>query len=209
MTSPCSAIVLAGGKSSRLGQDKRSLHLAAGRTQLEETVSRVAMVSADVVIAVDGAPERYGHLQGTVVIDERPGCGPLGGLCAGLAAIRNDCALVVACDLPFLSIAVLRALLARACGQDLVVPRRRDRTLEMLHGVYRKTCLPVARRRLAASQLKLTDLALALIADGLTVRFVDETELVREDPELRSFVNVNTPEDLRVVQTLLRDQQST
>jgi molybdopterin-guanine dinucleotide biosynthesis protein A len=79
----------------------------------------------------------------------------------------------------------------------------------MLHAVYRKTCLPVARRLLAAKQLRLAGLAPALIADGLVVRFVGESELILFDAELRSFVNVNTPEDLGAVEKLLRERRAT
>jgi molybdopterin-guanine dinucleotide biosynthesis protein A len=209
VTSRCSAIVLAGGKSSRLGQDKRALRLVSARTQLEETVCRVAAVSTDVVVVVDSAPEVYRQLAARVVTDERSGAVPLGGLCAGLVAIRQERALVVACDLPFLSVTVLRSLVEQSDAADLVVPRRADGTLEMLHAIYRKTCLGVARRHLATGQLRLADLVPAILSEGLVVRLIDESELIDLDPELRSFVNVNTPQDLRRVHALFSAEQST
>ncbi len=188
--------MLAGGKSRRLGQDKRQLPIPTPRPLLAETIARVSQLSDDVIVAVatdapspELAPARF-------VLDAAPDCGPLGGICSGLAAARHERALVVACDLPFLNLAVLRALLRRTTAEALVVPRRADGRLEMLHAIYDRACLPTLQRRLASRQLRLSDLADALLERGFAVRFVDEAELAAEDPELLSFFNVNTPEDL-------------
>ena len=188
--------MLAGGKSRRLGQDKRQLPIASPLPLLAETIARVSQLSDDVIVA-SGSDAPWPELAPTrFVLDAGPDCGPLGGICSGLAAVRHERALVVACDLPFLNLAVLRALLRRTAGEALVVPRRADGRLEMLHAIYDRACLPTIQRRLASRQLRLSDLAEALEQQGLGVRFVDEAELAAEDPELLSFFNVNTPEDL-------------
>ncbi len=202
MTGEASAIVLAGGRSTRLGQDKRLVRLDSERTLLERTVQRVASLVEDVVVVV-GAGERLTDDLARVVTDEWPGTGPLGGLCTGLARVCHAYALVVACDLPFLNVDVLRALLARPRAYDLLVPRRADGTVELLHGIYRTTCLPVARDRLAAGRLRLAGLIDDLQAADRTVVFVDEDDLRPFDPDLRTFFNLNTPADLHLARALV------
>jgi molybdopterin-guanine dinucleotide biosynthesis protein A len=197
VTASASAIVVAGGKSSRLGQDKRQLRLTSSRTLLEETIERLSALSDDVVVvgsdlsAVAGPSIRF-------VADPLPGAGPLNGLYGGLSAVQNEYAVAVACDLPFLSVRLLRVLVDYPRDYDLLVPRRADGTLEMLQAVYRKTCLDAMRRRLSVGRLKLSGLV-----EDVRVRFVDEVELIPYDPELRSFLNVNTPRDLATIKSLL------
>ena len=197
MTAPASAIVVAGGRSSRLGQDKRQLRLTSSRTLLEETIERVSALADDVVVVASdvfvdaGSKVRF-------VPDPLPGAGPLNGLCGGLSAVQNQYAIAVACDLPFLSVRLLRALLDFPRDFDLLVPRRADGTLEMLQAVYCQTCLDAMRRRLSAGRLKLADLV-----EDVKVRFVDEVDLLPYDPELRSFLNVNTPRDLATIMSML------
>lgn len=211
MTEVASGVVLAGGRSLRLGRDKRLLTFGSSASQLEETVRRVATIATEVVVVggsevtfvadlLRNAPPRT-----TVVPDVQPGAGPLGGLCAGLAAAREDLSLVVACDLPFLNVEVLHYLLMCAHGHDLAIPRRADGRLETLHAVYRRSCLPVLRERLTNGRLRLGGAVLDLEAAGLRVRYVEEADLITQDPQLRTFFNVNTLSDLQAAQHLLAE----
>jgi len=195
--SRASAIVVAGGKSSRLGQDKRLLRLFSSRTLLEETVLRLSTLTDDVVVVVSSQSVDLEGLSAKIVQDPVPGAGPLNALYAGLMAAEHEYAIAVACDMPFLSTTLLRGLLDLPRDYDALVPRRSDGTLETLHAVYRKTCLEAIRRRLDAGRFKL-----AALLDDLTVRFVDEPWLRQYDPQLRSLLNVNTPEDLENVKDL-------
>ena len=197
MISRASAIVVAGGKSSRLGQDKRLLRLFSSRTLLEETVLRLSTLTDDVVVVVSSQSVDLEGLSAKIVQDPVPGAGPLNALYAGLMAAEHEYAIAVACDMPFLSTTLLRGLLDLPRDYDALVPRRSDGTLETLHAVYRKTCLEAIRRRLDAGRFKL-----AALLDDLTVRFVDEPWLRQYDPQARSFLNVNTPEDLENVKDL-------
>lgn len=195
-----SALVLAGGKSRRLGTDKRRLRVTSGRGLLEDTIDKVAPLADEVLVAIGNDAPAFADLgrpRVRLVEDEQPGAGPLGGIVAGLAAARSDLVLVVACDLPRLNVALLGALLGMAEGCDLVVPRRQSGTLEMLLAVYRRTCLPSARARLARRRLRLAGLADELVAAGRVVSFVEEDALRALDPGLASFYNLNTPDDLR------------
>lgn len=192
MTVPASAIVVAGGQSRRFGEDKRRVRLPSGRTLLAEVVDRLAGLVDEVVVVVAKDPEAFPDLPATVVQDRWPGSGPLNAIATGLATIQTDRAIVVAADLPLLSRPLLRAMRDQPVDYDLLVPRRADGRLEMLHAIYRLTCRSAMHRRLAAGQLRLTD----LVAD-VRVRFLDEPELRQYDPDLRSFTNVNTPADLQ------------
>ena len=198
MMPSASAIVVAGGESRRLGQDKRQLRLGSSRTLLEATVATVASLTDDVVIVVSTDPTLHAGMPARVVQDPQPGAGPLNALVAGLAAIEHEFAVVVACDLPFLNRSLLRGLLSESRDYDLLVPVRADGRLEMLHAIYGKSCLRPARRRLADRRLKLAGLA-----DDVRTRVVDEASLRRYAPSLRSFINVNTPDDLRAVTEML------
>jgi molybdopterin-guanine dinucleotide biosynthesis protein A len=206
---PVSAVVLAGGKSARLGQDKRFLHLGSARSQLEETIARVSAVAEEVLIAVGPdsinleAPLRSNFPTIHLVVDAVPGAGPLAGLCAALSAVAHERALVVACDLPLLNLATLRFLLARPRDYDLLVPRRADGRLEMLHAIYHRRCLDVLQRLLAADRLRLAGAVDDLVAAGRVVRYVEERDLAAADPDLLSFFNVNTPTDLATARRLI------
>jgi molybdenum cofactor guanylyltransferase len=194
---PASAVVLAGGASRRLGQDKRTVRLGATRRfLLEQTLERLESLSDDILVVGSEIPRAIDVGTARVVPDDVVGLGPLAGLIAALEAARHSRALVVACDLPFLNRDALRAMLDLPDGDDLLVPRRADRTLEMLHAVYSVDCAVVAREQLAAGRLRLAGLANSLTERGLKVRYLDDSFFRNVDPELLTFFNVNTPADL-------------
>ena len=149
-------VVLAGGTSRRMGQDKALLRSGAGPTLLERTVATVhAAGLREVVLSVstveqgrtwrDAVPAVAGL---RLVVDAGPGRGPLGGLHAALTAFPYQHVLLVACDMPRLDVAALRALLEKPRDADAVVPRVAGRE-QPLHALYGPACLPVAARLLA------------------------------------------------------------
>ena len=187
-------IVLAGGQSRRLGRDKAVVPF--GGEPLIRRVIRWAgdAVGGNEVIVVTGGVARGGELpldaEHRVVVDLLPGRGTLGGIYTGLATARNEWALVVACDMPFLSAPLLRYMTMLREGVDAVVPAIGGRA-EPTHALYSRRCLPAILQRLQAGQLKA-----AGFLDLVRVRYVNEDEARRFDPELLSFFNVNRPEDL-------------
>lgn len=198
----CSVVVAAGGKSRRLGQDKVLLpwpappDAAPGAdpgalrgTLLGATLSRLANLSDDLIVVGRQLPPALLY---RCVADNFPDAGPLGGLEAGLAEARYPRAMALAADMPFLNLALLRALveLAEREGWDAVVPRVEGEP-DPLHAVYSKDCLPAIRAALAAGQRRMI-----AFLPAVRVRYVDAGELRRYDPELRSLWNINTPEDL-------------
>jgi molybdopterin-guanine dinucleotide biosynthesis protein A len=164
-------------------------------------VERLLTVVDDVVVAGDVAVLPSDRVR--VVQDVATNAGPIGGLIAGLDSVVHDRSLVIACDLPFLDVALLRRMMAVPPAYELLVPRRANGTLEMLHAVYRRSVRDIARRSLAKGCLRLSDLARAIEADGGVVQSIDEAWVEQSDPNLQSFVNINTPADLQFVRAKL------
>lgn len=194
VASDITAIVLAGGQSRRFGRDK-ALEPIAGEPMIRRVIRRSAEpVDAHEVIVVvssleraDGLPLDPAH---RMVADMFPGCGPLGGIYAGLLAARTEWGLVTACDMPLLSASLLRHMSSIREGVDVVVPMLSGRP-EPTHALYSRRCLPAIKARLRAGELKISS-----FFDCVKVRRVLEDEIRRFDPRLLSFLNVNRQEDL-------------
>ena len=119
-----------------------------------------------------------------------PNKGSLGGIFTGLTAARGEWGIVVSCDMPFLSVELLRHLLTLREGFDAVVPVLNGYP-EPTHAVYSKVCLDPIERKLLADDLKIDR-----FFGDVRVKLVTEEEINRFDPEHRSFFNVNTQQDL-------------
>jgi molybdopterin-guanine dinucleotide biosynthesis protein A len=190
---------MAGGKSSRLGTDKALLTLN-GETLLARALRVLSGVTAEQMVI--GPPERQQHAGGARVCPDRfPTSGPLGGIYTALETATHDLVLVVACDMPFLSVSLLGYLLTLAEGCDVVLPRPDGRG-EQLHAVYRRSCLDPIKRLLESGDYKIDR-----FFSEVRVRAVDESELRRYDVELQSFRNVNTASDWADAQSLLARTQ--
>lgn len=155
----------------------------------EPLAVRVAREAAKVCASVSlvGDPELYGGLGLPVIADRFPGCGPLAGIEAALAATSADWNLVVACDMPALDTSLLEALFR--AGGDCAFPAYPDGTIEPLCAVYHRSCHPAIRSALEAGIRKVTD-AFTTPGSLFAIRYVAVT---RSEP----FANLNTPEDLR------------
>lgn len=194
-----SAIVLAGGRSSRMGVDKAALRLG-GVTILEGLVVKLAR-GFDEVVIVAGAggvalPSKLAPGSVRLLRDPVPFEGPVNALRAGLAAIGAEVGFACACDLPFLNVRLAAELCAMAAGHDAAIARIAGR-LQVLHAAYAKSCLPALDAMIGRGERRLHDLV-----PRLDARIVDEDEIRSYDPELLSFFNVNTPEDYARAQDL-------
>ena len=198
-------VVLAGGQSRRLGRDK-AVEPFGGEPLIRRVIRRAGdAVGGNEVIVVAGDAERGRELpldaEHRVAVDLLPERGTLGGIYTGLEAVQNEWALVVACDMPFLSAPLLRYMVGLREGVDAVVPVIDGRP-EPTHALYSRRCLPAILERLQAGQLKA-----AGFLDLALVRYVNEDEARRFDPELLSFFNVNRPEDLaRAIELAAREK---
>jgi len=149
-------IVLAGGKSSRMGQDK-SLMLLDGTTLVERAVRQLQPILDEVFVGGSDL-EKLAFLGLNVIPDEAPDQGPLMGIVSCLAASRFDLSFVTGCDIPEVHQGLVEKMITEADGFDLVIPRSADGRLEPLFAVYRKTVLEPARALLAEGNRRITDL---------------------------------------------------
>ncbi|HNR29743.1 MAG TPA: molybdenum cofactor guanylyltransferase [Candidatus Hydrogenedentes bacterium] len=147
---PATVIVLAGGRSTRMGVDKRLL-LLDGEPMIQHIHRQVAPHFDELLIA-GGADGQLAFLNARVVPDEVPGQGPLQGIASALAVSRHDLNFVIACDIPLVNLALLGALLREANDCDCAVPVTPDGRCEPLFAVYRKSALPAMRRALQAGE---------------------------------------------------------
>lgn len=184
-----SAIVLAGGRSSRLGQDKAAVFVG-GRRLLDRVLSLLVGLCEDLVVVGragwPGAPALVRFVE-----DDLPGLGPLSGLYAGLGVIKHQRTLAVGCDMPFISPELLQRLIAEDGAAATVV--RTGAQVQPLLAVYDRRVRPVIRELLASGERSL----LALLG-AIDVRYVDV------GAEERSAFSINRPEDLRRAEELLR-----
>ena len=193
-----SGIILAGGSSSRMGKNKALLPLPGNQTItfVEYLVSLLEkLCSETLIVARDQAHARdYVYPNVRVTIDETPGIGPLMGLYSGLSAIHTTHALVVAVDLPFVQRALLSFLLSQPLPADTLLVPLIHNIPQVLLTLYPRSILPVVKEQLLRGRRDLR--CLLKIAP---VQFVEEAQLLQVDPQLRSFMNINTPEELRYV----------
>jgi molybdopterin-guanine dinucleotide biosynthesis protein A len=181
------AFVLAGGRSSRMGEDKAFLELD-GKTLLARMLELASSVAPEV--SVVGQKEKFAAY-GPVVEDLFPDRGPLAGIHAALGASQTELNLVLAVDMPFLTTSLLQHLLdvARASGSVVTVPRVSGR-LQTLCAVYRREFAAWAEDSLGAGRNKIDPL-FALVPS----RIVEEEELAALDFPARMFDNLNTRQD--------------
>jgi molybdopterin-guanine dinucleotide biosynthesis protein A len=187
-TTDVCAVVLAGGKSRRMGFNKALLDIG-GQPLIRILTDRIRPLTSQIIISSNDA-SIYGFLNFPVIPDQHRGHGPLAGL---HAAMRwNNCSLyiVLACDLPNLPLPLLRNLISFAEGHDAAIPRTSDGLAHPLCAVYRRTCLPSVERALLRGANKVIE---TLLNDALSIRWVDPEEGEFKDSDL---ANINTPEDL-------------
>ena len=188
MRDDVSGIVLAGGNSSRFKTDKALLKWD-GEPLLLRQVRLLKSLLEEVIVA--GGKRR--RVDGAIAVEDLiKGKGPLGGIHAGLKASSNDYNLIIPCDLPFLRGEVLSMLLDEIDGRSWVILPVVRGYVEPLVGVYHRGCLPHIEELLKSDRLKVTEL-LSLVP----FKLIPEERVLRVDPDLRSFFNLNTPRDYR------------
>lgn len=186
--SQIASFVLAGGESSRMGRDKsvmglNGVPLVVGAVRLAGSIAPGA--------AVIGAPERLAGLGLTVIPDDYPGVGPLGGIATALRATGAPWNLILACDLPYLTEPWLDYLVQRAVVSrlDVVLPMN-DRGAEPLCAMYHKRCEPRIRAAIERGTRKVTD-----GLSGLRIETIAPAEWKAFDSDDLLFKNMNSPED--------------
>ena len=186
------AVVLAGGKGMRLGGNKLS-QMIGDQTLLERVLIRVALLSDEVFLSLapGQSPPASTGAAVSIIPDIYPGKGAIGGLHAALTASTRPLSLVVAGDMPFLNIELLRHMISLVTGSDAVVPRV-DGKDHPLHAIYDRRCLPVIQDQIDKGSLRMMDLLARL-----KVRYLDKDDIDKLDPQHLSMFNINTQADLQ------------
>ncbi|MGH7855635.1 MAG: NTP transferase domain-containing protein [Candidatus Binatia bacterium] len=193
-----SAVILAGGKSSRMGRPKALLefdgepliaHLVRGLRDLFDEI---------VIVAAPG--QELPPLAATLARDEVAYQGPVGGICYGIRAASGESCFVTSCDVAFLNAPLISHLVAQISNHDVVVPYWEER-FQPLHAVYRRSVLP-----LLEGQLERGELRPVYLFDKVRTLKIGADEIRRLDPEGLSFLNMNTPADYEAALKHWHDQ---
>jgi len=186
MIEDCTAIIMAGGDSQRMGMDKANL-LLDGKALLQSVIATMRQLFPQVIVSV--RRPRAG-IDLSQVCDEVPDGGPLAGLAASLGQISTPWAFMVACDMPFVVPELVELLAGYRARHQAVVPVVHGHP-QPLVAFYAASCLAPLRASLAAQQKSLRG-----ALRQLDVRYVDEAEMLAVDPQLRSFFDLDTPQDV-------------
>ncbi len=192
-----SGIILAGGKSLRMEKNKAFLEVNGER--IIDRTKNLFIELFEEVLLVTNSPLEYLPLGLRLVTDLWPGKGALGGIFTGLFHASHPKIFVAACDMPFLNKTLIRYLADQSSGYDLVIPKT-PAGWESLHAIYSQRCLPFMEEMLRRDHLRILDLL-----PKIKKREVPSEEILPFDPQLSSFINVNTLEDLIRVQNMGRE----
>ena len=201
---PVTGVILAGGKSRRMGENKALLQLG-GDSLIGHVIRRMRLVT-DELILITNSPAAYTHLDLPMHEDIVLNTGALGGIYTGLTYASHDVVLCVACDSPFLEPKLLTYLISVLGTCDAAMPyttRRAETqiTLQTLCAAYSKRCLPIIAGMLEASELRVHALQ-----EWANIKCIPPDVWQASDPEGMSFFNINTPEDFDRATSYMRSQ---
>lgn len=181
-------IILAGGKNLRMGKNKAFLEVNGERI-IDRTKTLFLEIFDEVLLVANSLPDYLG-LNLRMVADLYAGKGALGGIYTGLFHASHSHAFVAACDMPFLNKDLIRHLIDLSPGYDIVIPKTQD-GWQPLHAIYSQKCLPFMEDLIRKDNLKIID-----FFHRVKKREVPTEEILPLDPNLASFLNANTPEEL-------------
>jgi molybdopterin-guanine dinucleotide biosynthesis protein A len=185
------SIILAGGKSLRLGRSK-FLETIEGKSLIQRVVDRLSILSTEIIIATahGEAIPCSSAVKIKTAADIYPGKGPLGGIHSGLIASSSPRAIVVACDMPFLSARLLEYMTQTLADYDVALPRIGE-MIEPLCAVYSQSCLTPIQELLEQDERRISKLF-----NMVKVKYIEEDEINIFDPEHLSFFNINNQANL-------------
>jgi molybdopterin-guanine dinucleotide biosynthesis protein A len=186
-------IILAGGKSLRFGRNKATEKIA-GMTLVERVIDHLSSITHEIILVTNEGGSQFAEFDFLeVVSDIYPAKGPLGGIYTGLSTSHTAANIVVACDMPFLNTVLLSHMVEISPGFDAVIPRWPNNQIEPLHGIYSCSCIPVMKKRLENDQLSISE-----CLKEMRVRYFDQAEFSKFDPEFQSFFNINNQADIEL-----------
>lgn len=184
-----SAVILAGGQSTRMGFDKQML-TAEGRRITDHLISSLSTRFDDIMVASPTA-ELYDQSRVRVIEDIQKGVGPLGGIHAALVKAKSEFVFVIACDMPYIELAYVDYMISRLQKQAYdACATKRDGYLEGFHAFYNQSALPVLEEEMAQKRYSvqrfLAKINTLIIPEKIAASFL---------PGWLAFSNLNTPED--------------
>jgi molybdopterin-guanine dinucleotide biosynthesis protein A len=192
MIADCTAIILAGGESKRMGRDKAALPFD-GETLLQRVIASVQPLFVRTLVSVR---EPRGDVALPLICDTQSDGGPLVGLASALEAATTPWVFVVACDMPFVAPALIEHLAGLRAGHQAVIPKVHEHA-QPLAAFYARACLPVLRQSLARGNKSIIG-----ALKSLDVRYVGADELLPFDSQLRSFFDLDTPQDVALAERM-------
>ncbi len=203
------AIVLAGGLSTRFGQDKALVELG-GKPLIKRVVDSVLKIVDEIVVVTSSEEHasKYEQVLGPHVkfaFDKDEAKGPLVGAISGFEAATQKYSLLLPSDTPFISVEVVKLLFELCPGKSAVIPRWPNSQIEPLHAVYFTRAALEAGR----AEVKLGKLNVQSMIDAMRgVRYVSTLVIQELDVELKTFFNVNTPLDLRRAEAMYKPRMT-
>ncbi len=191
------ALLLAGGKSSRMGMDKGLIKFRGRITIIEEIISHLKNLFDEILIVTNN-PASFKKFETAVVEDLIKNKGPLGGIFSGLCFSTSELNFVVGCDMPFINPQLIKYIAGKPWDYDAVIPEINGR-FETLFARYSKRIIPTLFSHLTKNMLRTQD-----IFKKLRVLKITPEEIERFDPNHLSFFNINTLEDLKKMKTYSR-----
>jgi molybdopterin-guanine dinucleotide biosynthesis protein A len=193
-----SALILAGGMGSRLGYREKALIDINGRPLIELIIERLEKAVDTIIISVrDRAQGEL--LEATLssgyrfAYDDHRNVGPISGILSGLSECDDEYCFISACDMPFINADVVDLLFEKSENYDAAIPRWEDGFLEPLHAVYR--CAPMIYETKKAIERGEKIILAPLFR--MNVNYIAVNEIRKLDPGLRTFININTYEDMQ------------
>lgn len=185
-------IILAGGKSRRMGTNKAFLPIGEERL-IDRTIRTFKDIFSDVIV-VTNTPLDYLEQDCTIATDIIKSKGALGGIYTGLFYASCEHAFISACDMPLLNKKFIEYMIERCNNDhDIVVPELPE-GFQPLHAIYSRRCLPAIKRMIGQDKLKITG-----FYKGLKTVAIPENVITQFDPEGKMFLNVNTQEEFREI----------
>ena len=200
-----SAIIVAGGVSKRFGQSKGLVELA-GKPLILHVLNKLATVVRETVVVVKSEVQRkeFSHLikqRPQIIVDGADFQTPLAGALVGFETVQNEYALLLACDTPFISSQILHFLLDVCVDKAGAIPRWPSGNLEPLHAAYQvKRAAKAAKTALEKGELNMR----SMIQNMQNIRYISTTALQQFDQRLITFFNINTLNDLRKAEAIMK-----
>lgn len=177
------AIILAGGNSSRMGEDK-GLMMIEDKPMIQHVIDVLQGIVEDIIIVSNN--NEYEQFGCRVFSDEVKGKGPLGGIYTGLLHSNTQSSLVLSCDIPYVNANLLNLIISHSEGYDITIPQKNGLTHQLM-GVFSKRCVMTFKNALDDNELKLID-----VFKKLNLNIIDANQFSQ-----RLFTNVNDRDDIK------------